>query len=64
MSEPALVECPYCHALMLLTGKLLKATCKVCGQDMKMVYEGEEGYEEAARDYAVLSKIRKVKVER
>lgn len=64
MSEPALIECPYCHTLTLLKDRSLKATCKVCGQDMKIVYQGEEGYEEAARDYAVLSRINKVKVER
>lgn len=59
MAEPNhVVECPYCHAISLTRDSDRTILCHACNQVMMLVRPGEEGYGEAERDYAMLTRIK------
>jgi ribosomal protein S27E len=47
MSEPSyVVDCPYCSAIVILFKDKDSAECKACGGVMRILHEGEAGYDE------------------
>ena len=59
MSEPLyIVDCPYCGAMLPRFKDGSTATCKACGGEIRLLHDGEAGYDEWRAKLSAENKVK------